>query len=159
MTRLRWIALALVAVGGAYAAGRYTRPDRVVTLVAWRWLEVENRVVVRERVQTRHVETRTERQPSGAVITTRVEDRVTHSGSVARSERVDQGQAVQARVEEQRRASLALEVSGVWRGVQLAPDEWTAQAQVRVLGPLWLGAGVHHDEHGIAPVLGVRGEF
>ena len=55
-------------------------------------------------------------------------------------------QRITERVTEYRRADFRLRVDAGWRSLQARPDLWTGAAELRVAGPLWLGAGYGTDK-------------
>ena len=62
------------------------------------------------------------------------------------------------RTVETSRPRWAVQARGAWVALELVPDHYGAELQLRVLGPLWLGAGVERSTE-VRPTLSARLEF
>lgn len=147
-----WMRYALVALAGlvlGIVIAKYTLPPRTITKTEVK-TEVQEKVVYKDRVVVEkgpeRVTTRTVAVPGPAGPTVTVEKVVekekivTVRDSAGRTDTVIQ-QAEKTSKTVDNRSWFAVEGMGA-----LAPDTgkwaWTGGAQLRVLGPLWLGGGI-----------------
>lgn len=147
-----WMRYALVGVAGlalGIVVAKYTLPPRVTVRTETK-VEVQEKIVYRDRIVKEEgpvrVVTRTRTVPGPAGPTVEVEKIVEREKVVTVTVR-EGGSDTQTKVEEKKekitdsRPWLALEASGA-----LAPTSgrwaWTGGAQIRALGPVWVGAGV-----------------
>jgi hypothetical protein len=103
------------------------------------------------RATVRHVETREERRPDGAVITTRTEDERedTHAAAVVGAASTTHAIASERTVivREQARPSWRLTAAAGWKldAPELRPQVYGLDVSRRVAGPVWLGAWARTD--------------
>jgi hypothetical protein len=156
--RLILVAVALLALAGAFVAGRYSRPARVEerTKVETRWhvhvMWWEHRIETAKTAERRNVRT-TRIEAPGGVVTTVTEDRTevdtdSHTEIAAGGGATEQGErsVVTERVETDRPRWA---VEGGWRLFpEPDPVPVDLSLQYRIFGPLWLGAGPTHDREG-----------
>jgi hypothetical protein len=107
--------------------------------------------VEKRRATVRHVETREERRPDGAVITTRTEDERedTHAAAVVGAATASHASATERTVivREQARPSWRLTAAAGWKldAPAQRPQVYGLDVSRRVAGPVWLGAWARTD--------------
>ena len=163
-----WMRYALVALAGlalGIVVAKYTLPPRTVTKIEVK-TEVQEKVVYKDRVVVEkgpeRITTRTVSVPGPAGPTVTVEKIVEKEKIVTvkdSSGRTDTGiqQVEKSEKTVDNRAWMALDFMGA-----IAPGSnqwaWTGGAQIRVIGPVWVGAGaVKADRWYVGP--SVRMEF
>jgi len=143
-------ALALVA---AFLGGRFSRPVKVVEKVKVetkteyvdRWKE--KIVYVEAKTTTKHVETRTEKKPTGEVIVTRVEDSGSETKKSGTEDKAGESAAKVATVSETEkvtdygRPGWRVSAMGAWSpGLTLGtPQLWGLEVQRRLFWTIWAG--------------------
>lgn len=161
--------VALVALGGAFLAGRYSRPAKIETVTKVetkieKQIEWRDRIVYQQAKDTaRHTETRIEKRPDGTVTTTKVEDTKVDQDTAAQGEKWGEAtwkgeQSAETKtVTVYERSRLAVEARGTWRPDE-APRFEGAELQIRALGPFWLGIGLAKTDK-MRATASVRAEF
>lgn len=134
-----WLAVALLVVA-AYSAGRFTAPERVdertLVRVVTREREVEKRVEVTAKVETRIVYRDRIVQPDG----TRVEREVERSGAVTETAAAHEREVVRE-VEKRVEVERVVTVRPDWR-VSITAGASLREPALPLAGPLVLGAQV-----------------
>lgn len=106
-----------------------------------RQLEEEHRQ--EETATVRHVETREERRPDGAVTIVRVEDERTEAAATVERERQADARAElrEVKVTERARPSWRVSAQAGWSITRpsIRPELYGAEVSRRIVGPLWLG--------------------
>lgn len=62
------------------------------------------------------------------------------------------------KIVESARPAWAIEAHGAWGSLQPYPEAYAGEVQRRILGPLWVGAGIEHSDKW-RPMLSARMEF
>jgi len=136
---------------------------KIETQVQYQDRVVEHVVVQREAAKVIHSVRVVVRAPDGTTTSTTTTDASSHFSTAVQAAQVATSASSTTQVSTKtvtpERPNFAIEVAGTWRHLGVTPDAWSAQVQRRVLGPLWLGAGVAKDSAGVAPVLTLRAEF
>jgi hypothetical protein len=156
MMRRAWVIAGIWAasLAAALAVGRFTARPQVKTVetvkTEWRDRIVERVVTKTVAIGARHVVTRTERQPSGAVVITRTEDASRTATTGTASDTTAAAESATDRTTVNTPAALPtwhVAAGAGWTSFAPRPSYYQASLGRRVVGPFWLLASADTDRH------------
>jgi len=149
----------VLTLGLAFAAGRYSRPAKVVervTSAGWVDAHAVYSQRVTETVVTRIITVKERKTPKGGSSkTVQVVEKEARANVEKQQEQTNTTAQVWQQEKEVSYAAPRYGVQATWCGVRCLG----AEGQLRVLGPIWLGAGVNYKSGSIEPRASIRIEF
>lgn len=158
VTWIRYASVALAAAALGWAVGRHTAPERVTETRVENTEAIAQAVSQARRKWMRDVKTTTKTVYVEGKPVERIVYRDSHAGGAEEGSSLGvwagASAAATSKTVEPRRAGWAIQAAVD----PLDPRRVGAEAQIRVFGPIWLGAGMQRTDK-IRPAVSARVEF